>query len=502
MAFRDFLHAPQEAPTGCCEVQHPRDANAFHTSTTKGVFPPYMRNGAVQDSLTVAVGPGSAGETDLSLDLPPAVERPDFDRLPSARTRGASRTSRRRLLWEIWDGYHCSICGTCLSFAELGRIAAKAGIRFESDESEHEVHGHFVQLAAKGGRVAKLTHKVLDRKYRAAIERFRRAKSEAQVDELWSRALADGDVPGPYWALMTHPRSTPALMVRAFGEVHMLSHLVGATNRADIQRLRALEGERQALSEQLGAVRRRLSESQSEHRRVAESHQAEKRALSNRIEAAQAAEKRLEDVEGRLRELEDGETVRTLRTRNAALASELDEARRALRSESQRRSMVEHELSALRAAHDEMGSTVRALNTECDALESMLESGIDNTNGSGAVGSDRTVDLCGRRVAYVGGRSGIVGHFRALVERLNGQFIHHDGGIEDHEGQLGRVLGQADVVLCPVDCVSHRACLRAKQFCKRTAKPFVPLRTAGLSSFVTGLRQASELDRDLGLESV
>ena len=492
MAFRDFLHAPQEAPTGCCEVQLSRGANALLTSTTNEVLPPYMRNDAVQGSLTGAVGPGSAGETDLSLDLPPAVERPDFDRLPSTRARGASPTSRRRLLWEIWDGYHCSICGTCLSFADLGRIAAKAGIQFESDESEHGIHGHFVQLAAKGGRVAKLTHKILDRKYRTAIERFRRAKSEAQVGELWSRALADGDVPGPYWALMTHPRSTPALMVRAFGEVHMLSHLAGATNRADIRRLRALEGERQELSEQLADVRRRLSDSQSEQRRVAEDHRAETRELSSRLQAAQAAEMRLEQLEGRLREFEDGETVRTLRARNTTLESKLDEARRQLRSESQRRSTVEHELSVLRAAHEEMSSTVRALSTECDALESMLESGIDDANGGGAIDGDRAVDLCGRRVAYVGGRSGIVGHFRALVERLNGQFIHHDGGIEDHEGQLGRILGQADVVLCPVDCVSHRACLRAKQFCKRTAKPFVPLRTAGLSSFVTGLRRATE----------
>ena len=501
MAFRDFLHAPQEAPAGCCEMKLSRGANAFLTSTTKEVLPPYMRNDAVQDPLTGAVGPGSAGETELILDLSSAEERPDFDRLPNTRTRGASPTSRRRLLWEIWDGYHCSICGTCLSFADLGRIAAKAGIQFESDETEHGVHGHFVQLAAKGGRVAKLTHKILDRKYRTAIDRFRRAKSEAQVGELWSRALADGDVPGPYWALMTHPRSTPALMVRAFGEVHMLSHLAGATNRADIRRLRALEGERQELSEQLADVRRRLSDSQSEQRRVAEDHQAETRELSSRLRAAQAAEMRLEKLEGRLREFEEGETIRILRTRNTALESERDEARCQLRSESQRRSTVEHELSVLRAAHDEMGLTVRALNTECDALESMLESGIDSSNGGSAVGNDRAVDLCGRRVAYVGGRSGIVSHFRALVERLNGQFIHHDGGIEDHEGQLGRILGQADVVLCPVDCVSHRACLRAKQFCKRTAKPFVPLRTAGLSSFVTGLRQASGLDGDLVRES-
>ena len=146
--------------------------------------------------------------------------------------------------------------------------------------------------------MAKLTHKTLDRKYRTAIDRFRRAKSETQVGELWSRALADGNVPGPYWALMTHPRSTPALMIRAFGEVHMLSHLAGATNRADIRRLRTLEGERQELSEQLAATRRRLFDSQSEQRRVAEDHQAEKRELSDRLEVARAAEKRLGEGRG------------------------------------------------------------------------------------------------------------------------------------------------------------------------------------------------------------
>ena len=487
MAFHNFLPAAEETPPGRLEEQRPGRANALL---------PYKMNDFVADRRVGGVGPGSAGGSELNLDRPLSVERPEFGKPRSARTPDAAPTSRRRLLWEIWDGYHCSIVGTCLSFAELGRIAAKAGIQFESDESEHGIHGHFVQIASKPGRVAKLTQKVLDRKYRNAIERFRRAKTEPQVGELWSRALAEGDVPGPYWALMTHPRSTPALMVRAFGEVHMLSHLAGATNRADIRRLRALEGERQELSEQLVAVTRRLSESEAAHRRLAEDHKAEKRALTNRLVAAQAAEMRLEQIEVRLREFENVETARTLRTRNAAFESEVEDAMRRLRSETQRRSTLEHELSALKAAHQEMSETVRALNTECDSLESMLESGIDSAN-DGAAENDRAVDLCGRRVAYVGGRTGIVHHFRAFAERLNGRFIHHDGGIEDHEGQLGRILGQADVVLCPVDCVSHRACLRAKQFCKRTGKPFVPLRSAGLSSFVTGLRRAAEFGRDL-----
>ena len=486
MALSDFSFKPNEMPGDNRDASLSRDLEPFL---------PYKRNDSNPGLGVGDLGIDLADRLDLNATRRSVADRSGRDECCRGGMPETAHTSRRRLLWEIWDGYHCSICGTCLSFAELGRIAAKAGIRFECDESEHGIHGYFVQMAAKRGRVAKLTQKLLDRKYRNAVERFRRAKTETQVGELWDRALAEGDVPGPYWALMTHPRATSALLLRAFGEVHMLSHLAGATNRADIRRLRALEGERQELTEQLDAARRRLSQSEAGHRRLAEDHQAERRKLTNRLQAAEAAEVRLELLEGRLREIEDGEAVPTFRTRIAALESELDEAKRELRGETRRRVALEHELSALQAAHQEMSSTVRALNTECDALESMLESGIENASG-GASESDRAVDLCGRRVAYVGGRAGIVGHFRALVERLNGHFIHHDGGIEDHEGQLGRILGQADVVLCPVDCVSHRASLRAKRFCKRTAKPFVPLRSASLSSFVTGLRRTTEVDRE------
>ena len=487
MALSDFPFAAAEIAGGG------HDATPSH-----GIEPllPYKRNASNPGPGSSDPGIDAAVGLDLNVPRPSVVNRARLDKTCRAAIPETVATTRRRLLWEVWDGYHCSICGTCLSLAELGKIAAKVGLQFEPDESEHAIHGHFVQLASKPGRVSKLTQKVLDRKYRNAIERFRRAKSEEQVAELWDRALTEGDIPGPYWALTTHPRTSTALMMRAFGEVHMLSHLAGATNRADIRRLRSLEGERQELSEQLAGARRRSLEREAEHRRFTEERDVELRDLTQRLQEAQAAEMRLEQIEARLRNFEDGEAVRALRARNTELESALDESRRELESESQRRSTLERELSTLRSDYREMRSTVRELNTECNALESLLESGIDNSSGGGGAGG--TVDLCGRRVAYVGGRAGIVSHFRALVERLNGHFLHHDGGIEDHEGQLGRTLGQADVVLCPVDCVSHRASLRAKRFCKRTSKPFVPLRSAGLSSFVTGLqRGVTEFDRAL-----
>ncbi|MCM3250500.1 hypothetical protein M3563_19420, partial [Bacillus amyloliquefaciens] len=76
----------------------------------------------------------------------------------------------------------------------------------------------------------------------------------------WKDALASGDIPPAYWALMTHPRATMAVRQVAFGDVHMLSHLVGAANRADIRRLVALEREYAELHAKLERQQARLHE--------------------------------------------------------------------------------------------------------------------------------------------------------------------------------------------------------------------------------------------------
>ena len=414
---------------------------------------------------------------------------------PTAATAAAGPRPRhhggRRRLWEIRPGYHCSICGTCLSLAELRKIAGKAGLRLSPGAAEYEVHGYFVKLAAEPGRVAKSMQKLLERKYRAAVAGCRRLESKEELRAFWAASLAKGDVPGPYWALMTHPLATEALTIRAFGEVHMLSHLVGASNRGDIRRLNALEGERRTLFEELAVAGRRLSEHDAETRRLVERHAAEVRALKSRAQAACAAEQRLAEAEARIRELEQGEAYRKLKARTVALAAEREEAGRTNRIEVQRRMESERELAKLRLALDDMASTVRELGAECEALEDMLHPNLHGTDGGGSRDLRAPIDLRGRRIAYVGGRTGTIGHFRALVERLNGRLIHHDGGIDDSEKRLARIVGQADAVLCPVDCVSHGACLLAKQFCKRTAKPFVPLRSAGLSSFITGIHRVA-----------
>ena len=83
-------------------------------------------------------------------------------------------------------------------------------------------------------------------------------------------------------------------------------------------------------------------------------------------------------------------------------------------------------------------------------------------------------------------------HFRKLVERLNGNFLHHDGGLEDGRKRLPVLLQRADAVICPVDCISHRAVNDIKVLCKREAKPMILLRKASFSAFNAALYSVAQ----------
>ena len=109
--------------------------------------------------------------------------------------------------------------------------------------TELEVHEQGVTLAVSAEPGGKRLHKALEQRHALQVKRFHGAKTESEVAALWEAAKQAGDIPGAYWAVLTHPAITPKLCHGAFGDVHMLSHFVAAANRADIRRLTELQNE-------------------------------------------------------------------------------------------------------------------------------------------------------------------------------------------------------------------------------------------------------------------
>ena len=84
-----------------------------------------------------------------------------------------------------------------------------------------------------------------------------------------------------------------------------------------------------------------------------------------------------------------------------------------------------------------------------------------------AAGRRSTADGPERCLLYVGGHCSLVPHLRRHAETRRLELLHHDGGEEHSLHVLEGLVGRAEAVFCPIDCVSHQACLAAKQLCRR-----------------------------------
>ena len=211
-------------------------------------------------SETQAMPPSNSAPVSAPRPLPGLLDHLRFPALCPPTPK-----SGRRKLWEIPARYRCPVIGTCLSVAELRRIGDRHADRSEEPASDYEIHVSFVAAADEGNSLSLATHKAMDRKYQGTVKRFDRARDPESLLALWSECLARGEVAGAFWALMTHPKADERVQRLAYEEVHMLSHQVGAAQRADLRRLAETQEELETLRRDFDALHARARR-QAAHR--------------------------------------------------------------------------------------------------------------------------------------------------------------------------------------------------------------------------------------------
>jgi len=388
---------------------------------------------------------------------------------------------RRATLAELDPHFHCSLIGTCLSTGELRKLVLRL-CDIARDTDDIGIHHEGVTLARQGGAGCKAIHKALDERHALAIRRFAAARDADEIQALWKQAQGSGDIPGAYWALMTHADVTPAVRQVAFGEVHMLSHLVGAANRADIRRLVALEDENADLREKVERQQQRMQQMSARHAEALRDANAEISALRGR----QARHEQTSEAgdEPSLRA-----TIQSLNDLATAQAARIATAE-------QRAGQAREEAATLRGMVDDLRARLAESRAEAQALEALISaSGSQDTDHAGAM-----PPLAGRRIVYVGGRRGATKALKALVEDAGGEFQGHDGGLEHRKGLLPAMVAGADIVVFPVDCVDHDSVAVLKRVCQQRGIDYHPVRSASVASFmelVVRLFGAAE-ERDAG----
>jgi len=405
-------------------------------------------------------------------------------------------TSRRKKLWEI-DSYHCSIIGSCLSRADLRKIARRKEFGLSAELSDYLLHTALVNLAARKGAESRALHKILDRKFNQALNLFAKVKSEPDVRDLWRQCLAKGSLAGPYWALLTHPATSSVLAGEAHGEIHMIEHDFVSVYQRRTGQLEDLRAKVALQEESLAAEKNKF-------RDIKQTLHVERREHSQMLQNYDRLQREHESLRQQVLKLEarplaydrlvDKEQLERLQQDNASLCGQVDQLTDQLVEARELVKLAEMNIHELARANERLLDEKQLLAQEVGSLEMPLLGKLFDAGSCEHCADQNTEScpgpgLCGKTVLYVGGLHKMVPHYKQLVEKYGGVFVHHDGGRESSRAMLPKLLSGADAVMCPVDCVSHDACKNVKKICKKYQKPFVMMRSSGLSSLAKGLSE-------------
>lgn len=425
------------------------------------------------DKHQAAPGPQRAAHTvalavDMALANTARADQHDLPRKPAPAQ--AVQPSRRRKLWELSHACHCPLVGVGMPLAALRKLVGKVtgGTVVAGD---YDLHVGVVTECGARNRLSEALQKELDRRYAAVLQRFRAAKETAQVAALWQAAVANGDVAGAFWAALTHARCTQELEEQLCRDLHMIQHQAGACVRADLARFNAVVEENAHLVREAARLQQRHAALQQEWQAERERHGAQLMQLRAQVVGRDSLTDSLRHQLEQLRASLPGLETRDRLAQRLALA---DARERALRLQIQELKQELQQQAQARARPPLAGPP------EPDTAPPPAPAELPNV-----------IWLAQRTVLCVGGRSGNVASYRALVEQVGGQFSHHDGGLEDNVARLESSMAQADLVICQTGCISHSAYWRVKDYCKRTGKRCVFVDNPSVSSLARGLEEAA-----------
>ena len=405
-----------------------------------------------------------AGKQDLS-----QFPRSDFEILPTKRSK----------IWDLKEANRCAIVGTCLSLDELVNFAQR--YHFNASLSDtFSLHIEMIDRIATRNSVSEAIQKHLDLKYQISLARFKSAKTDAEVLNLWRKCFAHGDIAGALWAALTHKQVSNETRGKIYGDIHMHSHQMGAGQAINTRRLAQLEKDYAEMEVAMALQKQRHVYVEAKLRRRLQEILAE-------IEHLRQAQKDMSALQVRLAAIESGRAITEMGQRLMKLAV----ANEQLQSSAKQATFLEQALQVANGKIAELTHECNVLTAERDSLEILLQSSNVNNvpcNPSHFHNTSQIKNCC---VICVGGHVTQFPKYRLLAQQLGIYLIHHDGGQNDALSRLPEMINRANAAICPTDCVSHAAYYRLKRLCKRNGKPCLLFKGNGISSFASVLTQIS-----------
>nr|WP_319394922.1 DUF2325 domain-containing protein [uncultured Desulfobacter sp.] len=387
-------------------------------------------------------------------------------------------------VWEIERNFKCPVIGAMLSVNKHRDILKKCGWDVNGLKP-YEYHSYLMGCMGDENAVSIKTNNFIRHqagKYMKQIAALYKKKNAKGVRSLWNDYSARGIIGPVMYAIVAHKDTDIDLLKDIHGEVHMLSH-------ANMTEVFSVRKKLEAADQSLAREKNKVSE---KNKKI--------RGLVSQLKQTGKEKECLATEKNRLkRQLVQLET-QTVFTQPSGpdLNQDVERLEQELSRQKEEVLNLERARKQLEIQLFSAENENTMLKAEFEQLSSVFTAGADDVCNCGepetcpVTGECPDQDcprrrLCARRIFMIGGITKMKSYYRQIVEKAGGEFDYHDGYLRSSNDDLAAKVRRCDVVVCPVSCNSHNACLKVKHLCTRYNKELKILNSASLSAVTQAL---------------
>lgn len=382
----------------------------------------------------------------------------------------------RLKFWETDDLFSCPIAGICLTVPEQKQLIKKAGIPLKN-ATLFEMHEILVASAKNENSLSRKIDSLLVRKFSRESKSFI-SMGEEELRTLWRSSFDAGDYVVIFWHLASCRNLSRKFRREIFGDIHMSMHRDSKERAQMVAQMALIKEERVKMAEKVGEESAKSKSLQKELLAL----QREFKALKVRLATSENERAAVQAALEKRKEHKDDPRLEELKLENRKLESEKSELVQKLEAFSRQVKNFETEKRRLSEELSRKGESEATYQKEIREIMALL------CKMKSCDKSCPSFDLCKKRVLIVGGITKMESLYRQIVESSGGIFEYHDGHVKGGLNRLECSFRRADIVLCPVNCNSHAACILVKQLGKKHNKPVQMLSGSGLSAISQGIR--------------
>ena len=383
-------------------------------------------------------------------------------------------------IWEIESHFRCPVVGAILSVEKHKTILKKCGY----DVKKLKPYEYHQQLMAKLTDKNNVSLKVDNFLRSQSVKHMKRIAGldEDAIRDLWDEQKSTGNVGPMMFAIVSHENTGLELLHDIYGEVHMLAH-------ANMTKVFSIQGELVKTKNLLDREKKLTTQKNEKIRFIGKARKEENRRISELELANRQLKNRIAKTEKQtLTEKNFKIIVRHLEKQIADLESRVQEQEEKNRVNERTRRRLQIELFAAKNENKALKTEVRDM---VDNFSSFTMPHYPDepacTHESCSKEACAQYRLCAKRVFMIGGITKMKSFYKDLVEKAGGKFDYHDGYLKSTTNNIEAMVKRSDVVICPVNCNSHNACLKVKKLCNRHNKQLRILSSSSLSAVTNAL---------------